>query len=148
MPYMPNMAHTTGRRPDEYDHVLQEIEAGRKTVAEAASECRVEESTIKRNLLKFRDKLQAEKERAIRDSPPIIGTPYMVWMDGAEAWRVAEADGKGGFRGNGWYIMAGHKCHAVAIKTPSRPSKKPMWPGAGRKNARSKQDCKKCAKKM
>jgi hypothetical protein len=72
---------------------------------------------------------EREKQLAAEALPPvgldaaIVGTVFWVSLD-RKTWRVAEADGAGGFVGVGWSVKNGSLYQSKAAVVPNAPDKR------------------------
>ena len=123
---MAKMFYISGRRgmtAAQYAPFLDDIIAGRLSVEQLALKLNVTEKTVKNQLRDRKNHLAAEAKRPTCPSVAIIGTVFWVSLD-RKTWRIAEADGEGGFIGIGWSIKNGALYQSKIASVPGDPDKK------------------------
>ena len=118
-----DMSGRRGMNAAQYAPYLDDILSGRRSVKQLAAQLGVSEKTVE-NQLRDREKhLAAEAKRPTCPSVAIIGTVFWVSLD-RKTWRIAEADGAGGFVGFGWSVKNGALYQSKIASVPSVPDKK------------------------
>lgn len=124
---MAKMFDMTGRRgmnAAQYAPYLDDILSGRRSVKQLAAQLGVEEKTVENRLREREKQLAAEALPPVGIEAAIVGTVFWVSLD-RKTWRVAEADGAGGFVGIGWSVKNGALYQSKAASVPSVPDK--LW---------------------
>lgn len=123
---MGRMFEMSGRRgmnADQWAPHIDDIISGKRSVKQLAAQMGVEEITVRNHLQKRKRQLAAEAKRPTCPSVAIIGTVFWVSLD-RKTWRIAEADGEGGFIGIGWSIKNGALYQSKIASVPEDPDKK------------------------
>jgi|DEB0MinimDraft_4_1074332.scaffolds.fasta_scaffold170711_2 hypothetical protein len=123
---MAKMFDMTGRRgmnADQWAPHIDDIISGKRSVKQLAAQMGVEEITVRNHLQKRKRQLAAEAQRSTCPEVAIIGTVFWVSLD-RKTWRIAEADGAGGFVGIGWSVKNGALYQSKAASVPNTPDKR------------------------
>ena len=123
---MAKMFDMTGRRgmnAAQYAPYLDDILSGRRSVKQLAAQLGVEEKTVENRLREREKQLAAEALPPVGIEAAIVGTVFWVSLD-RKTWRVAEADGAGGFVGVGWSVKNGSLYQSKAAVVPNAPDKR------------------------
>ena len=123
---MAKMFDITGRRgmnAAQYAPYLDDILSGRRSVKQLAAQLGVEEKTVEHRLREREKQLAAEALPPVGLDAAIVGTVFWVSLD-RTTWRVAEADGAGGFVGVGWSVKNGSLYQSKAAVVPNAPDKR------------------------
>lgn len=123
---MSKMFDMTGRRgmnAAQYAPYLDDILSGRRSVKQLAAQLGVEEKTVEHRLREREKQLAAEALPPVGLDAAIVGTVFWVSLD-RKTWRVAEADGAGGFVGVGWSVKNGSLYQSKAASVPNTPDKR------------------------
>jgi len=107
----------------QYAPYLDDILSGKRSVKQLAAQLGVEEKTVEHRLREREKQLAAEAQRSTCPEVAIIGTVFWVSLD-RKTWRIAEADGAGGFVGIGWSVKNGALYQSKAASVPNTPDKR------------------------
>lgn len=118
-----DMSGRRGMNADQWAPHIDDIISGKRSVKQLAAQMGVEEITVRNHLQKRKRQLAAEAKRPTCLSVAIIGTVFWVSLD-RKTWRVAEADGAGGFVGVGWSVKNGSLYQSKAAVVPNAPDKR------------------------
>ena len=124
MAKMFDMTERRGMNAAQYAPYLDDILSGRRSVKQLAAQLGVEEKTVENRLREREKQLAAEALPPVGIEAAIVGTVFWVSLD-RKTWRVAEADGAGGFVGIGWSVKNGALYQSKAASVPSVPDK--LW---------------------
>lgn len=123
MAKMFDMTGRSGMTAAQYAPYLDDIIAGRLSVKQLALKLGVSEKTVKNRLRDRKNHFAAVAKRPTCSPVAIIGTVFWVSLD-RKTWRIAEADGEGGFIGIGWSIKNGALYQSKIASVPEDPDKK------------------------
>lgn len=123
MAKMFDMTGRSGMTAAQYEPYLDDIIAGRLSVEQLALKLGVSEKTVKNRLRDRKNHFAAVAKRPTCLPVAIIGTVFWVSLD-RKTWRIAEADGAGGFVGVGWSVKNGSLYQSKAAVVPNAPDKR------------------------
>ena len=118
-----DMSGRRGMNAAQYAPYLDDILSGRRSVKQLAAQLGVEEKTVEIRLREREKQLEAGAFPPEGLDAAIVGTVFWVSLD-RKTWRIAEADGAGGFVGIGWSVKNGSLYQSKAASEPSTPDKR------------------------
>lgn len=123
---MAKMFDMTGRRgmnAAQYAPYLDDILSGKRSIKQLATQLGVKEKTVEHRLREREKQLVADALPPEGLDAAIVGTVFWVSLD-RKTWRIAEADGAGGFTGVGWSVKNGALYQSKAAAVPGVPDKR------------------------
>jgi len=113
-----------GKPKEYYEPILADIDAGLITVDEAARKTGVKPKRII-TLMRNRDRRIEDQRQVEKETANIVPQGAIFWVSiDRKTWRIAQADGRGGFQGFGWSVSNGALYEAKPATRPIAPNKK------------------------